>query len=137
MIYFFASQMQKHVSKPAEDVQRSNPPNVQIHRLDALLAKVGMHASYSPLVARFETIPVEIPETPGSSRPKAPRHTVHDTVLLMKFGSKRAREEWIATREWQEFMEKTEKEAVFRRIPHVRCARSMKGLMDPIDVLTA
>ena len=60
---------------------------------------------------------------------------VHDTLLLMKFRSKHAREEWIRTKEWVEFMEKTEDEGVFRRIPHVRCAGSLRGLSDPMDVL--
>ena len=32
-------------------------------------------------------------------------------------------------------MEGTERERVFRRIPHVRCARSLKGLGDPAEVL--
>ena len=64
-----------------------------------------------------------------------PRETMHDTMLLMKFRSKKAREEWIETKEWQQFMEKTENEGVFRRIPHVRCAGSLKGLRDPMEVL--
>ena len=137
MIYFFASQMRRNIQTPLpHEIQSRTAP---AHRLDTMLAKVGMHAAYSPLISRFETFPVEIPEAPGLSKkaPKVSRDQMHDTMLLMKFRSKRAREEWIATREWQEFMQKTEQEGVFRRIPHVRCARSLKGLMDPIDVLTA
>jgi len=61
---------------------------------------------------------------------------MHDTLLLVKFRSAQAREAFIATRGWGEFMEKTEKEGVFRRVPHVRCARTVKGLRDPIEVLS-
>lgn len=126
MIYFFASQMGRNVQN------QTNPPPT--HPLEKLISKVGTHAAFSPLVTKFETFPVEIPELPGR-KPKFPKEVMHDTMLLMKFRSKRAREEWIATREWREFMEKTESEGVFRRIPHVRCAASLKGLSDPMEVL--
>jgi hypothetical protein len=104
------------------------------HPLDKLLSKVGIHAAFSPLVTQFETFPVEIPQPPGR-KSKVPRELNHDTMLLIKFRSKRAREDWIATKEWREFMEKTESEGVFRRIPHVRCAGSLRGLSDPMEVL--
>jgi hypothetical protein len=105
-----------------------------------MLARIGMQAAYSPLVTSFETYPVEIPDAPGfgKNNPKSPKEQVHDTVLMMKFRDKRAREEWIATREWQDFMKKSNADpSLFRRMPHVRCASSAKGLMDPIDVLTS
>ena len=105
-----------------------------MHPLDALLKKIGVHAAFSPLVTQFETFPVEIPQPPGRGI-KVPRDLNHDTMLLVKFRSKRAREEWIATREWRDFMEKTDSEGVFRRMPHVRCAGSLKGLSDPLEVL--
>ena len=129
MMYFFASQMSRNVQLPSRADEA--PP---IHPLDKLLAKVGVHAAFSPLVTQFETFPVEIPQPPGR-KSKVPKQSMHDTMLLAKFRSKRAREEWIATKEWREFMEKTESEGVFRRIPHVRCAGSLRGLSDPMEVL--
>jgi hypothetical protein len=141
MIYFFASQMSRNLqTASASPVGKSssNPVGAPAHRLDTLLAKIGVHASFSPLITQFETFPVEIPEVPAQSkwRTKPPKESVHDTMLLVKFRSKRAREEWIETREWREFMQQTEVEGVFRRIPHARCARSLKGLRDPIEILS-
>lgn len=109
-----------------------------MHRLDTLLTKVAIHASFSPLITQFETFPVEIPQVSTQSkwRAKQPKETVHDTMLLVKFRSKKAREEWIETREWKDFVRQTEAEDVFRRIPHVRCARNLKGLRDPIEILS-
>jgi hypothetical protein len=125
MMYFFASQMNWNISTSSTPEQ---------HPLDKLLSKVGIHAAFSPHVTQFETFPVEIPQPPGR-KSKVSREVNHDTMLFMKFRSKRAREEWIATKEWREFMEKTESEGVFRRIPHVRCAGSLRGLSDPMEVL--
>ena len=105
-----------------------------MHPLDVLLKKIGVHAAFSPLVTQFETFPVETPQ-PAGWRVKVSRELNHDTMLLVKFRSKRAREEWIATREWRDFMEKTDSEGVFRRIPHVRCAGSLRSLSDPLEVL--
>jgi hypothetical protein len=56
-------------------------------------------------------------------------------MLLVGFPHKRAWEQWIMTKEWQRFMRQTEEEQVFRRDPRVRCASSLKGLSDPMDVL--
>lgn len=141
MIYFFASQMHRNLQTvPSPDARKSGEmaPTTQVHRLDTLLNKVSVHASFSPLITQFETFPVEIPDVPTLPRwrTKPPKEAVHDTMLLVKFRSKRAREEWIATREWREFMQQTEAEGVFRRIPHVRCARTVKGLRDPIEILS-
>lgn len=141
MIYFFASQMNRNLSLAAiRSDSRSGESTdiVKVHRLDTLLAKISVHASFSPLITYFETFPVEIPPTTAQLKRqnKPPKEAVHDTLLLVKFRSKRAREEWIETREWREFMQQTEAEDIFRRIPHVRCARSFKGLKDPIEVLS-
>jgi hypothetical protein len=133
MMYFFASQMSRNMQFSSSSDSDKNL-HTPIHPLDKLLSKVGVHAAFSPLVTQFETFPVEIPQPPGR-RSKMPREVNHDTMLLVKFRSKQAREEWIATKEWREFMEKTEREGVFRRIPHVRCAGSLRGLSDPMEVL--
>ena len=142
MIYFFASQMGRNTQTapvPSNGRSASVNTNHSVHRLDTLLAKIGTHASFSPLITRFDTFPVEIPEAAAQSKrqKRPPQATVHDTMLLVKFRSAKAREEWIATREWRDFMQQTETEDVFRRMPHVRCARSLKGLRDPIEVLSA
>lgn len=140
MFFFFASQMKRNIQPADQDlVQRGKMVDKPTHQLDSMVARIGMHAAHSPLVTKFETYPVMIPDAPGFSQrnPKPSREEVHDTVMLMKFRDKRAREEWIVTKEWQEFMQKTEDQQVFRRIPHVRCASSVKGLMDPVDILTA
>jgi len=139
MFYFFASQMKRNIQPPDPDLVQRRMADGPTHRMDTLLARIGLYAAHSPLITSFETYPVDIPDAPGFSakNPKPPREVVHDTMLLMKFRDKRAREEWIATKEWQEFMQKTEAEKVFRRMPHVRCASSVRGLMDPIDILTA
>lgn len=150
MIYFFASQMSRNLLHQQETAARSSSANTSPtpppqHKLDAMLSKVSIHASFSPHITRFETFPVEIPKLPvedrrrwmGRVKEPPSRESIHDTMLLMKFQNKRAREEWIATREWMEFMEGTEREGVFRRLPHVRCARSLKGLRDPMEILSA
>lgn len=132
MIYFFASQMSRHIQTPA-------PPAPPTHRLDTLLKKISTHAAFSPLITRFETFPVEMPPQPPGppkTRTTVPdRDLMHDTLLLVNFRSRRAREEWIQTREWMEFMARSEREGVFRRVPHVRCAGSLRGLSDPREVL--
>lgn len=140
MFFFFASQMKRNIQPADQDlVRRGKVIDQPTHRLDSMLARVGMHAALSPLVTDFQTYPVEILDAPGFSQknPKSSREEIHDSVMMMKFRDKRAREEWIATKEWQDFMAKTEGEQVFRRMPHVRCASSVRGLMDPIDSLTA
>jgi hypothetical protein len=140
MFFFFASQMKRNVQPADPDlVRRGKVADQPTHQLDSMVARIGLHAAYSPLVTKFHTYPVEIPDAPGFSprNPKPSRDDVHDTVMLMKFRDKRAREEWIATKEWQEFMQNTEGQQVFRRMPHVRCASSVRGLMDPMDILTA
>ncbi|PGH12301.1 hypothetical protein AJ79_04367 [Helicocarpus griseus UAMH5409] len=140
MIYFFASQMSRNIQTANPAPGGNTPPTnhsepLQVHRLDNLLSEVQYHAHLSPLVTKFETFPVEMPP-PG--RPKGTtREAMHDTMLLVNFQNKQAWREWIQTKEWQEFMQKTEKEAVFRRIPHVRCANSLKGLRSPLEVLMA
>ncbi|ETN40853.1 uncharacterized protein HMPREF1541_05133 [Cyphellophora europaea CBS 101466] len=140
MFYFFASQMTQNIQAAEADLgRRGEQQDVPTHRLDTLLARLRMHATFSQLITKFESYPVQITDSneqrkPMSTRRRAP---VHDTVVLMRFRDRRAREEWITTKEWQDFMRQTEAEQVFRQMPHVRCARSLKGLMDPIDVLTA
>ncbi|KIX98208.1 uncharacterized protein Z520_06288 [Fonsecaea multimorphosa CBS 102226] len=142
MFYFFASQMKQNVQPPDQDlVRRGKLEDKPTHQLDSMIARLAMHAAFSPLISKFETYPVEIPNTaPASARQKnrtASREQVHDSVMIMKFRDKRARQEWIATKEWQDFMRETEGQQVFRRMPHVRCASSLRGLMDPMDILTA
>lgn len=142
IMYFFASQMSRNLqTAPSSSVSKigqttATPP---VHRLDTLLVKIGVHASFSQLITQFETFPVEIPEVAAQSkwRKRPSKEAFHDTMLLVKFRSTKAAEEWIETREWMEFIQQTEAENVFRRIPHVRCARSLKGLRDPIEILSA
>ncbi|KAH8701817.1 hypothetical protein BGW36DRAFT_394621 [Talaromyces proteolyticus] len=138
IIYFFASQMSYNLESPATglDTKTENGHSSEkVHRLDTFLAEVQEHANNSPYVTRFETIPVEM-TPPG--RPKGTsRQEMHDTLLLASFKNKTAWRRWIETPEWQQFMQKTEKNAVFRRIPHVRCAHSLKGLRNPFEVLMA
>ncbi|KAI1613831.1 hypothetical protein EDD36DRAFT_208517 [Exophiala viscosa] len=140
MFFFFASQMKRNIQPADPDlVRRGKIVDQPTHRLDSMLARLEMHAALSPLVTDLQTYPVEIPDAPAFSQkdPKPSREEVRDSVMTIKFRDKRAREEWIATKEWQDFMAKTEGEQVFRRMPHVRCASSMRGLMDPLDMLTA
>lgn len=141
MFYFFASQMKHNIQSADPDlVRRNRLPNRPTHRLDNLLARIGMHAAYSPLIADFQTYPIDVSDALGDRKDNLShsREVVHDTVLLMKFRNRRAREEWIATQEWQDFMQKANADPpIFRRMPHVRCASSIKGLMDPIDILTS
>lgn len=137
MIYFFASQMPRniqvaqHSHVPSSSTADKGPP-AYTHRLDTLLSEVKYHAHLSPFVNRFETYPVDMPP-PGPPK-NVSREAMHDTMLLVKFPHKRAWDQWIMTKEWQHFMEKTESEKVFREMPHVRCATSVKGLHDPADV---
>jgi hypothetical protein len=139
MIYFFASQMSRNV-QPTPQAPSTFPPQAPpppTHRLDTLLTTLRTHALLHPnLVTRFDLLPVEIPWPNMKKKPQLPKESMHDTLLLVKFRSAQAREAFIATRGWSEFMEKTEKEGVFRRVPHVRCARTIKGLRDPIEVLS-
>lgn len=139
MFFFFASQMQRNIQPADADlVRRGKVPNQPTHQLDTLLARVGMHAAHSPLISKFETFPVEIPAAASEdTNTLSSRDEIHDTVMMLKFRDRRAREQWIATREWQAFMRDTEAKDVFRRMPHVRCASSVRGLMDPWDSLTA
>lgn len=132
MIYFFASQMPQNIQvvkdsrTPSSLVDGKSSP-VYAHRLDDLLSEVKRHAHLSPFVSRFETFPVEMPPGPPKN---TSREVMHDTMLLVGFLHKRACEQWTTTKEWQRFMEKTERERVFRREPHVRCASSLRGLSD-------
>lgn len=103
--------------------------------MDTLLAQVQKHANRSPYVTRFEPIPVEM--APPGRPAGTSRDEMHDILLLASFKDKSAWQKWIATPEWQQFMQKTENEAVFRRIPHVRCAHSLKGLRNTFEVLMA
>lgn len=141
MIYFFTSQMSRNLqTAPTASTSKSSQMATQApeHRLDTLLSKIGVHASLSPLITQFERFPVEIPDALVRSKwwTKPRREATHDIMLLVRFRSKRAREEWIETRQWKEFMLQTEAEGVFRRMPHVRCAQSLKGLRDPIEILS-
>lgn len=140
MFFFFASQMKHNLQAADQElVRRGRMPDCPTHKLDSMIDRIGMHASYSPLISKFDTYPVEIPENVAGSRSKAAlsRQEAHDTVMMIKFRDKRAREDWIATKEWQDFMHSTDAEGVFRRMPHVRCASSLRGLMDPVDSLLA
>jgi len=138
MFYFFASQIQRNIQPADPDlVRRRKALNQPTHKLDTMLIRLKMHAAFSPLISRFEIIPVDIPDSPGFSRNRPPREQLHDTMLLMKFRNRRARQEFVATKEWQEFYNGAESQQVFRRMPHVRCASNLRGLMDPIDILTA
>ncbi|KAK5042939.1 hypothetical protein LTR84_011995 [Exophiala bonariae] len=141
MFFFFASQMKRNMQPADPDlVRRGKMPDQSTHQLDTMLARVRMYAAHSPLISKFETFSVEIPETvfqDSTSTSTFSRDEIHDTVMMLKFRDRRAREQWIATREWQEFMRDTERKHVFRQMPHVRCASSLRGLMDPWDSLTA
>ncbi|EED17605.1 hypothetical protein TSTA_114180 [Talaromyces stipitatus ATCC 10500] len=121
MIFFFASQMLSNLearSASSESTAEAGVLPKKAHRLDVLLAEVGEHANRSPYVTRFEPIPVEM-SPPG--RPKGTsRDEMHDVLLLASFKNKSAWQKWIETPEWQRFMQRTENEGVFRRIPHVR-----------------
>ncbi|KAL2219998.1 hypothetical protein M432DRAFT_291625 [Thermoascus aurantiacus ATCC 26904] len=137
MIFFFASQMTRNLEtkKAAGSEMDGRRPSTSVHRLDTLLSEVQRHAEVSPYVTRFESIPVEMPP-PGPPKGTT-REEMHDVLLLASFKNKWAWKQWIQTKEWQQFMQKTEKEGVFRKMPHVRCASSLKGLRDPIDILTS
>ena len=142
MFYFFASQMARNTQPADQDlVRRGRIEDKSAHQLDSMIARLGMQAAFSPLIQKFDTHPTEIPNL----RPEPTRRDtlapsaaeVHDTVLIVKFRDKRVRQDWIAMKEWQNFMQKTEVKDVFRRVPLVRCASSVRGLMDPVEILTA
>ncbi|KAF3406940.1 hypothetical protein DPV78_001527 [Talaromyces pinophilus] len=138
MIFFFASQMLSNLESPAASggsADESRISRTRAHRLDVLLAEVGEHANHSPYVTRFEPIPVEM--SPPGRPTGTSRDEMHDVLLLASFKDKTAWQKWIETPEWQRFMQRTENEAVFRRIPHVRCAHSHKGLRNTLEVLMA
>lgn len=138
MIFFFASQMLSNLESPAASggsPDESRISRTRAHRLDVLLAEVGEHANHSPYVTRFEPIPVEM--SPPGRPTGTSRDEMHDVLLLASFKDKTAWQKWIETPEWQRFMQRTENEAVFRRIPHVRCAHSHKGLRNTLEVLMA
>ena len=108
--YFFASQMKHNFQNADSDlVRRGITPDQPAHKLDNMLARVGMHAAHSPPVTQFEMYPVEFSGVicSGKHNHKAYRETAHDTMLRMRFRSKRVREEWIVTKEWQDFLHKT------------------------------
>jgi hypothetical protein len=132
IIFFFASQMTCNL-KSENSV--AGEPEARHHQLDTLLAQVREHANQSPYVTRFEAIPVEM-APPGRPRGTSSQE-MHDTLLLASFKSKNAWYQWIRTSEWQHFMQETADKGVFRRIPHVRCAHSLQGLRNPIEVLMA
>lgn len=138
MIFFFASQMTCNLQNPATSLESENvvgKSNGRHHQLDTLLAEVREHANKSPYVTRFEVIPVEM-APPGRPRGTSSQE-MHDTLLLASFKSKNAWRQWIQTSEWKHFMQETADKGVFRRIPHVRCAHSLKGLRNPFEVLMA
>ncbi|OKL63951.1 hypothetical protein UA08_00675 [Talaromyces atroroseus] len=138
IIFFFASQMSCNLQRPATSSDATDGAAMQqprIHRLDVLLAQVGEHAHRSPYVTRFEPIPVEM--APPGRPAGTSRAEMHDTLLLASFKDKAAWQKWIVTPAWQQFMASTENEAVFRRIPHVRCAHSLKGLRNALEILMA
>lgn len=138
MIFFFASQMLSNLETPAASTgstDESRMPRTRAHRLDVLLAEVGEYANRSPYVTRFEPIPVEM--SPPGRPTGTSRDEMHDVLLLASFKDKTAWQKWIETPEWQRFMQRTENEAVFRRLPHVRCAHSHKGLRNTLEILMA
>lgn len=141
IVFFFASQMSSNLQPRHMLTGLTNERigaltrQTRVHRLDVLLTEVREHANRSPYVTRFEPIPVEM-SPPG--RPKGTtRDEMHDVLLLASFRNKTAWQKWIETPEWQRFMQKTENEAVFRRMPHVRCAHSLKGLRNTLEILMA
>src|ERR1700761_3104163 len=74
MFYFFASQMQRNIQPADQDlVRRGTVSDKPTHQLDSMIARLGMLAAFSPLVAKFETFPAEIPDPrPETSRRKRP-----------------------------------------------------------------
>lgn len=138
IIFFFASQMTYNLQTPATDLNSETAVGkfeARNHQLDTLLAEVREHANQSPYVTRFEAIPVEM-APPGRPRGTSSQE-MHDTLLLASFKNKNAWRQWIQTSEWKHFMQETADKDVFRRIPHVRCAHSLKGLRNPFEVLMA
>jgi hypothetical protein len=138
IIFFFASHMTYNLQNPVTGLKSENAAGgseVRNHQLDSLLAEVREHANQSPYVTRFEAIPVEM-APPGRPRGTSSQE-MHDTLLLASFKSKNAWRQWIQTSEWKHFMQETANKGVFRRIPHVRCAHSLKGLRNPFEVLLA
>lgn len=138
IIFFFASQMSSNLQSPttpADPADRTLTQRNRTHRLDVLLSQVQEHANRSPYVTRFESIPVEM--SPPGRPAGTSRDEMHDILLLASFKDKVSWQKWIETPEWQRFMQTTENEAVFRRIPHVRCAHSLKGLRNTLEILMA
>src|ERR1700712_2657392 len=118
MFYFFASQMKSNIQPADQDlVRRGRIEDKPTHQLNSMISRLGMQAAFSPLISKFETYPAAIPDQrPEAARRENPAPSpeeVHDTVVIMKFRDKRARQEWISTKEWQEFMRKTEDQEVF------------------------
>ena len=90
--------MKHNIQPPNPDlVRRRRVEDKPAHRLDTMISRLGMQAAFSPLISKFETHPLEIPDSrPKESRrrkPAPPPDEIHDTVLIMKFRDKRAREE--------------------------------------------
>src|ERR1700742_3341018 len=86
MFYFFASQMKRNIQPADQDlVRRGRVEDKPTHQLDSMIARLGMHAAFSPLVSKFETYPTEIPDPrPEAARRRKPAPSsdeIHDTVL--------------------------------------------------------
>lgn len=130
--------MTSNLKSPSASLQSANAAGKsqgRTHQLDAFLAEVQEHANHSPYVTRFEAISVEM-ASPGRPRGTTSQE-MHDTLLLASFKSKNAWRQWIQTSEWQHFMQETANKGVFRRMPHARCAHSLKGLRNTFEVLMA
>lgn len=85
-----------------------------------------------------QTLPSPLTSQNSPNPANSNRNEERDTVLLMQFKSKASREQWMQSREWKEFYQKVNSDdGGIRQMPHVRCARSLRGLMDIGDVLTA
>lgn len=145
LFYFFHSHKRAHLSSvPDPDLVSRNrqDPSIPVHRLDTHLIRLQMHASFSPLIKSFDRYPVAVdglqPPAIGSRNDAAASVNLgRDTAVLIEFRDKRAQEDWLATREWQEFYRNVNIDGACRATPHVRCARSLRGLMDISEVLTA
>ncbi|EEH02858.1 predicted protein [Histoplasma capsulatum G186AR] len=62
---------------------------------------------------------------------------MQDEMLLVDFKNAQAWNEWVQTKEWQDFMQKTEKGGVFRCLHHEACTNSLRGLRGPIGAIMA
>lgn len=151
--------MLKHTSTPPDPelVRRKlQDPGRPVHRLDTHLIRLQMAAAFDPNVKSCQVIPVAVDgehavaqdrtlfngvkrqmREVGSRREETTADTARDSVLFIEFLSKAGRQSWMASREWKQFYDGVNAEDVFRKLPHVRCARSFRGLMDVTDVLTA